>query len=215
MMLETRAVACATPIVTSRGALNDRNCHLTMPVGKGLCAYDVLLFTFNVGMFKCDKNNFTTIEHICTESASLIECHNVAFNTNDWWNPFETVPLIGMEGMVTRVCFRYTRDYLTSGINIPFKSAGIEKLMSLTTKINAVLLLWYMIISLCLGSLDNDSRSLLSLVYTVYRCSLHRNGQRHSTSFWQLCSMVAVSRYCLTSVGTLILENSGLFHKGS
>ena len=64
MVLEGRAVSRATPIVSSRGALNDGNCHLTMPVSKGRCARDALPHTFVIGVFKTVKKNSNTIKHI-------------------------------------------------------------------------------------------------------------------------------------------------------
>ena len=46
MFLEARDVAHAPPFV------------------KGRCARDALPHTFNIGVFKCDKNNSTTMENI-------------------------------------------------------------------------------------------------------------------------------------------------------
>ena len=138
-MLKVWAVSHATPIVTSRGALQHQELLPCNAYRQGmLCSR--LLHTFRVGMFKYNKTNSTTIKHICNECANLIECYDVAFDTNDWWNPFKTVPVIGMEGMVTRACLRYTWDYLTLGICSLFKLAAMEKLISFSAKIHIVML---------------------------------------------------------------------------
>ena len=63
-MLEARAVSRAPPFVTSRGALNDGNCRLTMPVGKGRCARDALPQAFHIGVFKFVFTISTAIKHI-------------------------------------------------------------------------------------------------------------------------------------------------------
>ena len=52
MVLEMRAVSHTTPITSSRGGLKDGNCRLTMPIGKGRCASDALLHTFDIGVFE-------------------------------------------------------------------------------------------------------------------------------------------------------------------
>ena len=85
-MLEVRAVSRATPIITSRGALDDRNCRLTIPVVKGRCARDALPHAFHIGVFKVVKTISTTMKHIYKESSNMIEGRNVAFDTNDCWN---------------------------------------------------------------------------------------------------------------------------------
>ena len=54
--------------------LNDKNCRLTMTVVKKRSARDTLQQTFDIGMFKCGKNNSTTIKHIYNESENLINC---------------------------------------------------------------------------------------------------------------------------------------------
>ena len=85
-MLEAWTVSHATPIVTSRGALDDGNCHLTMPAVKGHCTHDALPDTFNIDMFKSIKRNSTTTKHIYNKSANIIEGFNVASDTNDCQN---------------------------------------------------------------------------------------------------------------------------------
>ena len=63
---------------------NDGNCRLTIPVVKGRCARDVLsCHIFHIGVLKFVKTISTTIKHIYTESANIIEGCNVAFDTND------------------------------------------------------------------------------------------------------------------------------------
>ena len=57
-----------------------------MRVVQGHCTPDTLQHTFNISMFKCSKNNATTIKYIYNESANLIGSCDVAFNTNDWLN---------------------------------------------------------------------------------------------------------------------------------
>ena len=73
-------------LVTSGGTLNDGNCRLTMPVGKGRCARDALPHAFHIGVFKFVFTISTAIKHIYKESANIIEGCNVACDTNDCWN---------------------------------------------------------------------------------------------------------------------------------
>ena len=86
IVLEARAVSRATPIVTSRVPLNDGNCRLTMPVGKGRCARDALSHAFHIDVFKFVFTISSAIKHIYKESANIIEGCNVACDTNDSWN---------------------------------------------------------------------------------------------------------------------------------
>ena len=51
-----------------------------VPLNDGNCA---LRHAFHIGVFKLIKTISITIKHIYTESASIIEGCNVAFNTND------------------------------------------------------------------------------------------------------------------------------------
>ena len=85
-MLEARAVSRATPIVTSRGALNDGNCRLTIPVDKGRFARDALPHAFHIGVFKFVKTISTAIKKYLKEFANITEGCNVVFETNDCWN---------------------------------------------------------------------------------------------------------------------------------
>ena len=55
--------------------LKDSNCHFTMPTVMGRWAHYVLLHTFNIRVFKCSKNNSSTMEHICNESENVIGSH--------------------------------------------------------------------------------------------------------------------------------------------
>ena len=85
-VLEARAVSRAPPIVTSRGALNDGNCRLTIPVVKGRCAREALPHVFNIGVFKYGKRNPTTIKQIYNESENFNGSCDVAFDSNNRWN---------------------------------------------------------------------------------------------------------------------------------
>ena len=51
-MLEATAVSRASPIVMSRGTLNDGKRRLALPVVWGRCAHDALPHTFDIGVFK-------------------------------------------------------------------------------------------------------------------------------------------------------------------
>ena len=61
---EARAVSRATTIVTSRAALNNGDCRLTMPVVKGRCDRDALPLSLNIDVFETAKNISTTTKHI-------------------------------------------------------------------------------------------------------------------------------------------------------
>ena len=85
-VLEARAVSRAPPIVTSRGAPNDGNCRLTIPVVKGRCAREALPHALNIGVFEYGKSNPTSIKHIYDESENLNGSCDAAFDSNNWWN---------------------------------------------------------------------------------------------------------------------------------
>ena len=125
------------PLLGHMVPLNDRNCPLTIPVIKGRCARNALSHTFNIDMF---KRNSTTIKHIHSESANLIDNRDVAFDTNNSWSQPKTVPVISMESMVTRAPLRYTQDFLPLGICNLIKPASMAKLISFPTKIISVML---------------------------------------------------------------------------
>ena len=74
------------PLLRHVVPLNDGNCGLTMPVGKGRCARDALPHAFHIGVFKFVFTISTAIKHIYKESAHIIEGCNVACDTNDCWN---------------------------------------------------------------------------------------------------------------------------------
>ena len=74
------------PLLRHVAPLNDGNCRLTMPVGKGRCARDALPHAFHIGVFKFVFTISTAIKHIFKESAHIIEGYNVACDTNDCWN---------------------------------------------------------------------------------------------------------------------------------
>ena len=50
--------------------INDGNCHLTIPIVKGCCANDMPPHTFNMRVYKCSKNNSTTMKYIYNKSES-------------------------------------------------------------------------------------------------------------------------------------------------
>ena len=74
------------PLLRHAVPLNDGNCRLTMPVGKGRYARDALPRAFHIGVFKFVFTISTAIKHIYKESANIIEDCNVACDTNDCWN---------------------------------------------------------------------------------------------------------------------------------
>ena len=117
------------PLLRHVVPLNDGNCRLTIPVGKGRCARDALPHAFHIGEFKFIFTISTAIKHIYKESANTIEGCNVACDTNDCWNFQQTVPVITIESMVTRARPSYTRVFLTPGICSLIKPAAMVKLM--------------------------------------------------------------------------------------
>ena len=117
------------PLLRQVVLLNDGNCRLTMPVGKGRCARDALPRAFHIGVFKFVFTISTAIKHIYKESAHIIEGCGVACDTNDCWNFQYTVLVIAIESMVTRARPSYTRDFLTPGICSLIKPAAMVKLM--------------------------------------------------------------------------------------
>ena len=74
------------PLLRHVVPLNDGNCRLTMPVGKGRCARDALPHAFHIGVFKFVFTISTAIKHINKESAHIIKGCNVACDTNDCRN---------------------------------------------------------------------------------------------------------------------------------
>ena len=84
-VLEARAVSRA-PLLRHVVPLNDGNCRLTIPVVKGRCAREALPHAFNIGVFKYDKRNPTTIKHIYNESENFNGSCDVAFDSNNWWS---------------------------------------------------------------------------------------------------------------------------------
>ena len=57
MVLEARLWPCRglLPVLRHMVPLNDGNCRLTMPVGRGRCTRRALPQTFDIGMFKSVK----------------------------------------------------------------------------------------------------------------------------------------------------------------
>ena len=74
------------PLLRHMVPLNDRNCHLTMPVGKGRCTRDALPHSFSMGVFKSFENKSTTTKLTYNEYGNIIEGCNVAFDASDSWN---------------------------------------------------------------------------------------------------------------------------------
>ena len=139
-VLKARAVSCTPPLLRHVVPFNDGNCRLTIPVIKGCCACEALPHAFYIWVFKYGKSNPTKIKHIYNKSENLNESCDVAFDSSNWWNLSWTVPVIGVESMVTRAGLRYT-DYLTPGICSLIKPAAMEKLMSsFRAKIHTVML---------------------------------------------------------------------------
>ena len=125
--------------------LNDGNCRLTIPFVKGRCAREALPDAPYIGVFEYGKGNPTIIKHIYNESENLNESCDVAFDSNTWRNLPLSVPVIGVESMVTRTGLRYTRDYLTPGICSLMKSAAIEKFIWRQNPHNRVIIKHYVI----------------------------------------------------------------------
>ena len=130
-MLEARAASRATPIFTSRGALNDLNCRLTMPVVKGCGARDLLLEITKIWVFKCSKRNSATLKHLYRGSANCIESYSIVFHINRLLD--RTAPAINIEGIISRAHLRYTLD---PGRLI--KPVFMVKLMSFPIKIHTI-----------------------------------------------------------------------------
>ena len=134
-LLATESFRVLLPLLRHVMPLNGGTCRLTMLVGKGRCAHDVLPHTFNIGVFRSVKNNSATIKHIYNEYGNIIKGCNVAFGASDfhklcasdwrvWWHALTFV----------------TRDYLTLGICSLIRHTAMEKLMPFPAKIHTVML---------------------------------------------------------------------------
>ena len=119
--------------------INDGNCRLT-PVVKRRCVRDELPQAIDIGVLNATKQFFHNMIYIYSESVNLIDNCNVAFDSINLWNHPKTVPVIGMESMVTRARLCYTWDYLPPGINSLIKPDAMAKLISFPTKIITVML---------------------------------------------------------------------------
>ena len=97
------------------------------------CAHDLLPHIFNICIFKCSKDNSTTITYLQWIWDS---CDN--FDSRNWGNLPYMIPVIGMENMVTCASLSYTQDYLTPGICSLIKPTAVEKLMSFPATIHTV-----------------------------------------------------------------------------
>ena len=71
------------PLLRHVVPLNDGNCRLTMPVGKGRCARDALPHAFHIGVFEFVFTNFYRNKTYLHESAHIIEGCDVVCDTND------------------------------------------------------------------------------------------------------------------------------------
>ena len=71
--VEARAISHATPIVTSRGPLNDGKLLSHNAVVKGRCARDAIPWTFHIEVFKCGQDNSDTITRIGDDSVELLD----------------------------------------------------------------------------------------------------------------------------------------------
>ena len=145
MLLELREISCATPIVTSSDNLEDNFC-LTMSTVKGGCSRDVLLYTFNTGVFKCvnkpyrSKNISTTIKTYLKWICELDWQSWYYFRHNDRWNLLQTVPVVDMEGTVTRAGLRCSRNYSTPGICSLIKTTDTEKNDAISSQISTIMI---------------------------------------------------------------------------
>ena len=123
MVLEARAVSCASPIVRSHSPMG-------IVASQYLSSRDAALVEHCFTPLISTWLNQMKIN----ESANTV-C-NVAFHTSDCWN----LKVIGIEGMVTRARLRYTQDYLMPGICSLIKPIAMEKSMPFPTKIHRVML---------------------------------------------------------------------------
>ena len=79
------------------------------------------------------------MKHVYNDSANFTESYVVNFHINEPSNLTEIVAVIGIEGMVSRTRFLYTRDYLMPGMCSVIKSTAMEKLLSFPGHIRAVM----------------------------------------------------------------------------
>ena len=61
-----------------------------------------------------------------SESASLMESRDVAFDIHDGSNLVYSMPAFGIEDTVTRACLRYTRGYWTPDIESLINSGAMK-----------------------------------------------------------------------------------------
>ena len=85
------------------------------------------------------KQFFHNMIYIYSESVNLIDNCNVALESTNLWNHPKTVPVIGMESMVTRARLCYTWVYLPPGTYSLIKPDAMAKLISFPTKIITVM----------------------------------------------------------------------------
>ena len=105
--------------------LNDGNCRLTIPVGKGRCVHDALPNVFNIDVFKYNKSNSTKTRHIYFDSANLIKLWGCFLY--QWLVETSIIGAVTDTGsLLIRVRLRYTRDYLTLGRCSLIKAAAME-----------------------------------------------------------------------------------------
>ena len=87
MVLEAKPVLHISPFVMSSGApLTTEIVISRLFVGNERWPRHPSLHTLNNNVFKCGRNNSTTIKYIDNECANLIDIYEVAFDGNDRTN---------------------------------------------------------------------------------------------------------------------------------
>ena len=119
-------VGVLLPLLRHVVPLKDGDCRLTMPVVRGRGKHDLPHEITQICVFKCGKSKSTTMKHDYNESANFIKNYDVDFDMGAPSNITEMVPVIGLEVIVSRARFRYTRDYFTPGICGIIKPAAFE-----------------------------------------------------------------------------------------
>ena len=130
VLLHAIAVSRASPMVTSHG----------IPWRWDLSPHDVrrqgTLKSLISTCLSAVKSNSAALKYIYNEFTNLTDSCGIDVHTNVWRNLQRTVPVIGMDRMVTRARLRCTRDYLTPGIYSQIKTAAVEKRISFPANIH-------------------------------------------------------------------------------
>ena len=90
MVIEARAVSCAPPLLRHVVPFNDGNCRLT------ISAVVTRYLTALISAYLNAVKQLRDIKHICNEFKRNDIC-DVDFDSNNWWNLPQTVPVIGMD----------------------------------------------------------------------------------------------------------------------